>query len=177
MNRKLLFLLVMLITVLGVASVASAQEPFRIWGWAHNGDVVDVSTSDDAYFSVRWGACTKGLTTAWTKRAYVVYTIDGEPVTSSKKATRSYWSKPVPEDGHWGIPFCINNSDVAWVAYWDYPIDLPAGEYEITFEYGIDPPFIDGIDCDLVENVCYPDGHPDMYGHLFSTVFRLKVTD
>jgi hypothetical protein len=170
MKTKILIGMGFLIMCIFMASVAMAQEPIVIWGWAHNGDIVQVNTSDDVYFSVRWGACTKGLVTAWSKRAYVVYTIDGDPVTSSKKETRSYWSKPLPLDDHWGIPFCINNSDVIWMAYWDYPVDLPVGLYDVTFEYGIDPPFSDGIDMD-------GDGRPDKNGHLFSTEFQLEVIE
>jgi len=120
--------------------------------------VITVSQSQEILLGANWGACSEGLAQLWAKTANVAYVIDGQPIFTSLKESRKYWSSPPIPVLSPGPTSCLNKSDTGWWVYWKYDLGtLSPGDHPAQFDYWNDPPKIDGGDYD-------GDGKPDKFG-------------
>jgi hypothetical protein len=155
-----------------VLNMGFAPEVFYInppFIWPRDGTAVVFAPPDtEVVLRTGWGACTRGLTQAYTQRSETLLTINGEPLVPDQAASTEYWG-PIepryigPENA------CVNGTDILYVAFWEYSLGvLEPGEYFVEFSWGLDQPFQDGGDYD-------GDGKPDMVMIGGETAFTILV--
>ena len=163
-----LIIVITLLVILASASIASASNGDAEYIIPYfGGPEYVVSEGDFIYIRARWGACTYGLTQAFTKQANII--LEGPLASvSSRKEAKVYWAKPVPT-ALGDISDCVPNTDTLYLSLWDYPIgELSPGRYDYHFVYWTDHSFPDGGDYD-------GDGKPDLFDLYVERDFTIIV--
>jgi hypothetical protein len=138
--KKIFALLITLGLLLAVFSVAQAQNWVVLW-WA-DGGTFTIPEGETAELAIGWKTCNGGLTKAFMNATHIEINLDGEllyEVTDRHDLYWDIWPAAPTED-------CIPDANAKpSMAAWFYPMDLPPGEYEISFVVSTDHQLTDGF--------------------------------
>lgn len=153
---------------------SNEKEKFEIWPVfidPPDGSVdIIVPQGENVVIKTKWVACSRGLSRAWTRKNVVTFSIDDEPIVSSRWQSRRHWSRPKPVYIGDEYP-CANGTDIGWFVNWEYDLGvLDEGVYQVHYEENVRRPFTDGMDYD-------GNGRPDRIDWHISVDFNIVVTN
>lgn len=173
-KKALPFLLLVFILSLVMPALAASQAPVVIYPWQippdQNGErVVTVKFGQPVVLGANWGACTRGLVTAFAVTSDISYVIDGRLVLRHPRLSRLYWDFPPEAVTFPGASACVNNTTQVWTLSWAYDLKpLSIGDHPAHFQYKNDYVHIDGFDND-------GDGKPDRFDFSLDVDFTIRV--
>jgi hypothetical protein len=175
-KKALPFLLVIVILSLVMPAFGASQEPIVIYPWQipvnQNGErVVTVMRGQPVVLGANWGACTRGLVSAFALTSDISYIIDGRPVLRYPRLSRLYWEFPPEPVTFPGASACVNRTTQVWTLTWAYDLkQLSLGDHPAHFSYKNDYVHIDGFDND-------GDGKPDKFNFALQVDFVIRVVE
>ena len=156
MKRLATISLMLCILLVMAAPLAQADGPVVITPY-QGGPEYYADAGQEVIIRAGWGACTRGLTQAFTRAAVVSMEVnlDGEPYLAVDPPARAFWSRPERSDGP--TTACVMHTSGLWASEWLYSLgELDAGEYYLHFDWTLAHPVPDGGDYD-------GDGAPDLF--------------
>ncbi len=175
-KRALPFLLVFFILSVATPAFGLNQDPVVIYPWQipvnENGvRIVTVTRGQPVVLGANWGACTRGLVTAFALTSDISYVIDGRPVLRNPRLDSLYWKFPPEPVTHPSASACVNNTTQVWTISWAYDLKrLSLGDHPAHFEFWNDRLHIDGFDND-------GDGKPDKFDLELAVDFIIRVVE
>lgn len=175
-KKALPVLLVIVILSAAIPAFGQSPETVTIYPWQiplnQNGErVVTVTRNQQVVLGASWGACTRGLATAWAMTSDILYTVDGLPLLPSSKLARNFWGLPPEPVTYPGASACVNTTTQIWTIFWAYDLRrLSLGDHAVHFEYWNDQLHIDGSDND-------GDGKPDHFDFELAVDFIIRVVE
>lgn len=175
-KRALHFLLIIVVLSIAIPAFGASQEPVVIYPWQiplnQNGErVVTVNLGQPVVLGANWGACTRGLVTAFAVTSDISYVIDGRPVLRNPRLDTLYWDFPPEAVTFPGASACVNKTTQVWTLTWSYDLKpLKVGDHPVHFTYKNDYVHIDGFDND-------GDGKPDRFDFELRVDFIIRVVE
>lgn len=152
----LLVVLLMLMSVGGLATADESATVGPIYPWWAKWNETTVNVGDTVLLGARWGACTEGIT--WSARnaidfQYWIRPVGGGEDDWVKIHPEWDWQKPVPtpsEEGAWpSAEGCVTPTEHIWYMLAAYPyVFTEDGDYEVQTLHMLTRQITDLIDDD-----------------------------
>jgi hypothetical protein len=120
-----------------------------------------------------WRACRRGAVQDFLTATNLAWAITGGDIDLSGQDTNNFWERPYEVQVIQPVEACMGGPlDTQWGTHFRYPVgNLPAGEYELYWNWWLDHPVTDVADYD-------GDGHPELFdGTVFEVTTTIHVED